>query len=87
MKVSDCPARFSNIWWRHCNHAVMQIDERSLPEVAELLHQNTRLASVKLTDNRISCTEFEHCGLELMRLLSSNNMITVGLMLSVSVVE
>eukprot|EP00752_Nemacystus_decipiens_P012837 g11368.t1 len=53
------------------------IDERTLPQVAELLRRNSRLANVNLTDNRISCTEFEHYGLSLMKLLSSNNTVTV----------
>lgn len=55
-----------------------QVDERTLPEIAELIRRNSSLASVKLANNRISCTEFEHYGLELMRLLSSNNVVTVS---------
>lgn len=54
-----------------------QVDERTLPEIAELIRRNSSFASVKLANNRISCTEFEHYGLELMRLLSSNNIVTV----------
>lgn len=46
--------------------------------MAELLHRNSRLANVNLTDNRISCTEFEQYGLGLMKLLSSNNTVTVS---------
>lgn len=61
----------------HCDQFFAQIDERTLREVAELLHRNSRLASVNLADNRISCNEFEPCGLDVMRLLSSNNTITV----------
>lgn len=61
------------------------MDERTLPDVAELLRRNTRLATVKIVGNRISCTEFERFGLDLMRLLSSNNTVTVRLVLSVNV--
>lgn len=57
----------------------MQIDERSLPEIAELLNRNAKLADIKLTDNRMSCTEFEHVGLDLMKVLSRNNTVTVSL--------
>eukprot|EP00903_Cladosiphon_okamuranus_P012772 g11939.t2 len=53
------------------------IDERALPQVAELLRRNSRLANVNLTDNRISCNEFEHYGIYVMKLLSSNNTVTV----------
>lgn len=54
-----------------------QIDERSLHDVGDLLQSNAKLADINLAGNRISCTEFEHNGLYLMRLLSSNNTVTV----------
>eukprot|EP00904_Undaria_pinnatifida_P010859 jgi/Undpi1/6903/HiC_scaffold_21.g09378.m1 len=53
------------------------VDERSLPEITEILQRNPRLANVNLRGNRISCSEFEHFGLNLMRVLSSNNTVTV----------
>ena len=54
-----------------------QIDEGALPAITELLHRNTDLSIVKLTDNRIACNEYEHYGLNLMKLLSSNTTVTV----------
>ncbi|CAN0385786.1 unnamed protein product, partial [Ascophyllum nodosum] len=54
-----------------------EIDEGALPAITELLHRNTDLSIVKLTDNRIACNEYEHYGLNLMKLLSSNTTVTV----------
>lgn len=45
--------------------------------MGELLQRNVKLTEINLASNHISCSEFEPYGFYLMRLLSSNNAVTV----------
>lgn len=45
--------------------------------MGELLQRNIKLTEINMAGNHISCSEFEPYGFYLMRLLSSNNTVTV----------